>query len=370
MDFMSIYMSKAMKIKNVFKVYPSQIIDDEYFLGNANHCSDEVILRNLGITHIVNCTATLDNAFERKTNRRSSLASSSSFSLHTSPSSDDLDDNANDDNENAYCAEYCNVPVNDCPDQPINKHFVSAIKFIEEALAENGDGIVNRVLCHCHAGISRSTTIAIAYLMYARNISLVDALVMIKGRREIVNPNQGFRIQLVEFEKYLNEKRRLLKRDKLIISDLNDLNNKKSQQMDDTNKDEAENEEFLFDELKKRVRLHFIHLTHDDIDHFMKKYGSMINNQFMQIFGRLIEDILLNESNCNRQLFVLLIARMFELKQINNVNNSFIDEVLRGYLTWNLVENIMDSPYYLQFIASLIAQITHADTEMVQCLDL
>merc|ERR1712129_506219 len=205
--------------------------------------------------------------------------------------------------------------------------------------------------------------------MYARNISLVDALVMIKGRREIINPNQGFRIQLVEFEKYLNEKRRLLKRDKLIISDLDDLKETKVEKVENKNAVE-ENEDFLFDELKKCVRLHFINMKHNDVDYFMEKYGSMINNQFMQIFGRLIEDILLNESNCNRQLFVLLIARMFELKQINNVNNSFIDEVLRGYLTRNLVDNMMDSPYYLQFIASLIAQITHADNEMVQCLDL
>lgn len=191
MDFISIYMAKKMKIKNMLKVYPSQIIDDQYFLGNANHCSDEIILRNLKITHIINCTATLNNEFERMPSTQASI---SSLSLQTDPSFVDVETKETDgDDDDPYSADYIRVPVNDCPNQKIIKYFISAIKFIEGALSANDGCIKNRILCHCHAGISRSTTITISYLMYSRNLSLNDALIFVRARREIINPNQGFR---------------------------------------------------------------------------------------------------------------------------------------------------------------------------------
>merc|ERR1712181_33523 len=64
------------------------------------------------------------------------------------------------------------------------------------------------------------------------------------------------------------------------------------------------------------------------------------------------------------------IVRMFELMQISNVNNNFVDKVMCGYLARNLVDQMMDSPYYLQFIASLIAQLIFANHISAQSLDL
>ena len=59
------------------------------------------------------------------------------------------------------------------------------------------------MLVHCYAGISRSATIVIAYLLRKYNYSLDNVITMVKRRRSKVainfiqiNPNKGFIEQL------------------------------------------------------------------------------------------------------------------------------------------------------------------------------
>lgn len=52
------------------------------------------------------------------------------------------------------------------------------------------------VLVHCAAGISRSATMVIAFLMLKRNMPFDEAYVFLKSKRKYVWPNDGFIYQL------------------------------------------------------------------------------------------------------------------------------------------------------------------------------
>ena len=61
---------------------------------------------------------------------------------------------------------------------------------------ENGRG----VLVHCMQGASRSATVVAAYLVKYHDMTAEGALEFMKKKRSCVNPNHGYREQLVIFE--------------------------------------------------------------------------------------------------------------------------------------------------------------------------
>ena len=65
-----------------------------------------------------------------------------------------------------------------------------------ESVKERG----GRVLVHCQAGISRSATICLAYLMHAQRVRLDEAFDFVKRRRQVISPNLAFMGQLLQFE--------------------------------------------------------------------------------------------------------------------------------------------------------------------------
>lgn len=69
---------------------------------------------------------------------------------------------------------------------------------VEEARANN-----KVVLVHCMAGISRSVTITIAYLMKYHRMSVHRAYQYLKDMRPAISPNLNFMGQLIEFERSL-----------------------------------------------------------------------------------------------------------------------------------------------------------------------
>ena len=61
---------------------------------------------------------------------------------------------------------------------------------------------VTQISCSA-AGVSRSTTLVLAYLMASEKMTLKDAWQRVKAIRFVVDPNAGFCRQLAEFERDL-----------------------------------------------------------------------------------------------------------------------------------------------------------------------
>ena len=64
-----------------------------------------------------------------------------------------------------------------------------------------------KVFVHCHAGISRSPTVCIAYLMKLHQWNLSQAYDYVKSRRPHISPNLHFMGQLLVFQKQLESER-------------------------------------------------------------------------------------------------------------------------------------------------------------------
>ncbi|XP_053679768.1 serine-rich adhesin for platelets [Anopheles nili] len=102
---------------------------------------------------------------------------------------------------------YLCVIAADKPDQNLSQYFSVCNDFIHSARLKEGN-----VLIHCLAGMSRSVTVAVAYIMAVTPLSWKEALKVVRAGRSIANPNLGFQNQLQDFESSkLQEERRRLK---------------------------------------------------------------------------------------------------------------------------------------------------------------
>ena len=85
--------------------------------------------------------------------------------------------------------------ADDMPNFDMTPFFESAYEFINQGLKKGN------VLVHCAAGISRSSTLTLVYLMRARNENMEKALAFLRTKRPICTPNFGFQKQLREYAK-------------------------------------------------------------------------------------------------------------------------------------------------------------------------
>merc|ERR1712088_479161 len=139
--------------------HPASQVTPFLFLGNMKDASDANGLTRLGVDHVLNVTA-------------------------VSPTYD-----------MSETITYKQLHAADNGYQNLKQYFEEAFDFIDLARSRGGS-----VLIHCQAGVSRSPTIAVAYLIKQFPMSLVDAYKFVKNRRSIISPNLNFMGQLLEFE--------------------------------------------------------------------------------------------------------------------------------------------------------------------------
>lgn len=85
------------------------------------------------------------------------------------------------------------IPCLDLPETKLCEFIEASIKIIESVRQRCG-----RILVHCNAGVSRSATVCIAYLMKIESMTFVQAYNLVKSKRPCIQPNAGFMRQLKE----------------------------------------------------------------------------------------------------------------------------------------------------------------------------
>lgn len=108
-------------------------IIDGVFLGDIYSSSNRYLLKKAGITHILTMGAGMRPIYPKE-------------------------------------FIYKCFDIFDIPTQNLFPHLPSAINFIKTALSKSGS-----VLVHCYAGVSRSASTVIAYLMVDKGMSFIDA---------------------------------------------------------------------------------------------------------------------------------------------------------------------------------------------------
>lgn len=96
---------------------------------------------------------------------------------------------------------YKQIEIEDTKEEDISLYFKETSEFIKNALAENE---TNVVFVHCYAGMSRSSTIVICYLMQEKFMSYIEALETCRRARHWVRPNSGFTDKLMKLNRKLN----------------------------------------------------------------------------------------------------------------------------------------------------------------------
>ncbi|XP_063042354.1 dual specificity protein phosphatase 18 [Engraulis encrasicolus] len=138
-------------------------ITENLYLGNARAASDSAAVKRHSITCIIHAT---------EHNKHSTVARSE--------------------------VEHVHVAVVDSPATPLIDHFDAVADKIHCVAEQSG-----RTLVHCNAGVSRSSTLCLAYLMKYRDMSLFEAHRLVKACRPLIRPNSGFWEQLIDYERRL-----------------------------------------------------------------------------------------------------------------------------------------------------------------------
>ena len=86
----------------------------------------------------------------------------------------------------------------DSPTEPISAYFASTVELLLAAAANHVG-----VAVHCHQGVSRSGTLAIAWLQWLHGIGWQPALDAARAGRATISPNAGFMAQLKQWQAWL-----------------------------------------------------------------------------------------------------------------------------------------------------------------------
>lgn len=92
------------------------------------------------------------------------------------------------------------IPMKDNHTQDLLQFLPKAFAFIDKAFKSN-----RKILVHCQAGISRSVSIVMAWLISNKKINVDQAFEIVKQHRPQASPNFNFWVQLTNFHKSITQ---------------------------------------------------------------------------------------------------------------------------------------------------------------------
>ena len=97
--------------------------------------------------------------------------------------------------------QHCKVIMaEDNYDFDLSAHFEDCFDFIHKHRSQH-----HNVLVHCMAGVSRSSTVVIGYLMKYYKMDMNSAYSFVKKKRSCICPNDAFLKQLLKYEASLRQ---------------------------------------------------------------------------------------------------------------------------------------------------------------------
>ncbi|XP_037048044.1 dual specificity protein phosphatase 3-like [Bradysia coprophila] len=155
------------------------VIQPGLIIGGITTAKNTEVLTKLGVTHIINC------AYD-PTGKGNFIY---------------VDTNEDYYIQRDFKCIYLGVRAADTARFNISKFFYSVADFIDNAIKDNGI-----VYVHCYMAISRSAVLVIAYYMIKHDMTLKEAVIFLRKKREIF-PNDGFLVQLMELDEELRNQK-------------------------------------------------------------------------------------------------------------------------------------------------------------------
>jgi hypothetical protein len=158
-DGLENFINEYPNILSVFNFNNLTVINDFLFLGNEANAANRMLIDKYQIKNIINVSADIPCYFEKDIN-------------------------------------YLRIPIYDC-NEDISKYFDQVYNFIIKYKE-------SKILIHCFAGVSRSPTFIISFLMNYERKGFDEIFNRIKQKRLCVDPNIFFISYLKDYETRLN----------------------------------------------------------------------------------------------------------------------------------------------------------------------
>ncbi|KAI1286205.1 Dual specificity protein phosphatase 3 [Halotydeus destructor] len=145
---------------------PYNEVYDSIYVGDGTTALCLNVLKRIGITHVVNAACGKDKTLN--------LINTSAEYYRDAK------------------IKFLGIEAYDMIGFHLYPYFEESAIFIHDAIQNGG-----KVYIHCRQGISRSATIALAYLILKQDLSAQEAVRIVRQRREVI-PNDGFLKQLCQ----------------------------------------------------------------------------------------------------------------------------------------------------------------------------